>query len=68
MIQLIFLTVLPYPKVNLEDFLKQAATDFITILNATPFETTPWIHAGNPTRNTLLYIATVLNRAEKLPN
>ena len=61
-----FSAAIPFPKVNLDDFLRQAATDIITILTAPPSTTAPSLQAGDPTRNALLEISTVLNRAEKL--
>lgn len=47
--------------------MRQAATDIISILTAPPSTTVPSLQAGDPTRNALLEIATVLNRTEKLP-
>ena len=58
-----FPTVVPYPKVGLDPFLRQSATDIITILTSKPSYTTPSLKVGDPTRNALLEIATVLNRA-----
>ena len=62
-----FPAAIPFPKVSLNDFLRQAATDIISILTAPPSTTAHSLQAGDPTRNVLLEIATVLNRAEKLP-
>ena len=59
--------MIPYPKVNLEDFLRQAAMDIISILTAPPSTTTPSLQAGDVTRNALLDIAQILHRAEDLP-
>ena len=56
-----------FPKIKLVDFLKQAATDIVTILTQPPSPTTPSLHAGDPIRNALLDIATSLNRIEQLP-
>ena len=57
------------PKVDLDDFLRQAATDIITILTTPPITTTtPSLEAGYPTCNALQNIAEALNRAEILPN
>ena len=58
---------IPFPKVNLRDYLVQAAEDIITILNAPPSTTTPTLEAGDEVRNALLNIAKMLQRAEKLP-
>ena len=63
-----FSIVIPYPKIKLGGVLKQAATGIIIILTAKPSESTTSLHAGDLTRNDLLDIATVLNRAEKLLN
>ena len=52
---------------SLDDFFRQAATYIISILTAPPSTTAPSLKACDPTRNALLEIATVLNRAEKLP-
>ena len=62
-----FPTVVPFPKVSTDDFLRQAATDIITILTEPPSSTTPTLEAGDSTRNALLKIAKTLKRAEKLP-
>ena len=62
-----FPAAIPFPQVKLDDFLRQAATDIITILTAPPSTTTPALQAGDPTRNALLEIATVLNRVETMP-
>ena len=60
-------TVVPFPKVSTDDFLRQAATDIITILTEPPSSTTPTLEAGDGTRNALLKIAETLKRADKLP-
>ena len=62
-----FPTVIPYPEVKLEHFLKQAASDIITILTTPPSTTTPSLQAGDTTKNALLDIATILHRANDLP-
>ena len=62
-----FLSNIPFPKVNLRDYLVQAAEDIITILNALPSTTTPTLEAGDEVRNALLNITEILQRAEKLP-
>ena len=62
-----FPTVIPYPEVKIDNFLRQAATDIITILTAPPSTTTPSLQAGDVTKNALLDIATILHRAEDLP-
>ena len=45
-----FPTVIPYPEVKLEHFLKQAASDIITILTTPPSTTTPSLQAGDTTK------------------
>ena len=63
-----FPTVIPYPEVKIDDFLRQAATDIITILTTSPSTTTPSLQAGDVTKNALLDIATILHRADDLPS
>ena len=58
---------IPILKVSLEDFLRQADTDTITILIAPLSTTTPNLEAGDPTRNPLQNIVETLDRAEILP-
>ena len=63
-----FPTVIPYPEVKLEDFLRQAASDIITILTPPPSTTiTSSLQAGDTTKNALLDIATIFHRADDLP-
>ena len=59
--------VIPFPRVTTEDFLKQAAIDIISILSQPPKHPIPTTEAGNDTRNALLKLATILQRAEKIP-
>ena len=59
-----FPTVIPYLKVNLDDYLRQAATDIITILTTAPSPNMPTLIA---ICNALLDISIVLTRADKLP-
>ena len=58
---------IPFPKVTIDDFLRQAATDIVSILAAPPSATSFSLQAGDPIRNALLEIANTLNRADKLP-
>ena len=51
----------------MEDILKQAATDTITILTQPPSITTPSLQAGDPVRNALLTLATHLKQVEPIP-
>ena len=60
-------TVIPFPKVTLEDHLHQATEDIIKLLTYPPSTTTPSLEAGNSTQNALLKISQTLNRADDLP-
>jgi hypothetical protein len=62
-----FPTTVPFPEVKLEDFLKQVATDIITILASPPSTTTPTLQAGDAVHNALQNIATQLKRIEPMP-
>ena len=55
------------PEVKLDDFLRQAASDIITLLTSPPSSTTVSLEEGDKTRNALLKIAETLKTAEKLP-
>ena len=55
-----------YPKVGLEDFLRQAAIDIVKLLKDPPFITTLSLRAGDRTRNFLLDIARILKRTEEI--
>ena len=59
---------IPIPKVGLDNFLRQAATDIITILTSSPSTTTTSLEPGDPTQNAIQKIAEMLNRAEILQN
>ena len=58
-----------FPEVKAEDFLKQAATDIISILTQ-PNQNSliPSLQNGNETKNALLQLATILGQAEKEPD
>ena len=56
-----------FPKIKIENFLKQAATDIITIITQPPSNTTPSLQAGDPVRNALLTLTTQLKRVEPIP-
>ena len=49
-----FPTVIPFPKVKIEDFLRQDVNAIIKNLTDPPSTTTPSLQAGNPIRNGLL--------------
>ena len=53
---------IPFPEVKLEDFIRHALSDIITLLTDPPSKTTVSLQAGNETQNALLQIATILNR------
>ena len=57
-----FSTVISFQTVKIEDFLRQAATDIITILTDPSLTTTPCLQVDNPIRNKLLQSATLLQR------
>ena len=63
-----FPTVVPFPEVKLRDYLKQAATDIVTLLARPPSSTVPILTEGDPVRNALLTLATQLNRIENIPD
>ena len=48
--------------------MRQAATDIIKILTAPPSNVAPSLQAGDETRNGLLLLAKLLNRADKIPD
>ena len=62
-----FPTVIPMPQVGLEDFLRQAASDIITILTDPPSTTTLKLQVGDSTRNAMLELASIFNRLAPLP-
>ena len=62
-----FPTIIPFPKVGLEDFLRQAATDIVTILSNPPPTPVPSLEQGINTKYALLKLAHILNRVEHLP-
>ena len=62
-----FPTDTPFPRIKTKDFLHQAATDIVDILNQPPSTTTPSLEAGDPIRNALLTLAKQLKRIENIP-
>ena len=56
-----------FPEIHLDDFPKQAANDIISIFTNPPSTSTPSLQAGDKTRNALLEISEILNRADDLP-
>ena len=53
-----------FPKVDINDFLRQAATDIITLLTNPPPPLILSLSAGDDTYNAILQLATILNRNE----
>ena len=62
-----FPKTIKFPKIAIDDFLKQAAMDIIAILADPPSTTTLSLKVGDETRNALLELARTFNRVEKLP-
>ena len=62
-----FPTTIPFPKVTLTDFLKQATSDIVTILIQLPSTTTPYLEAEDPVHNALMTLATQLKRIDNIP-
>ena len=60
-------SVIPVPKVTTDDFLRQAATDIVTILTNPDTSTNFSLESGDTTHIALLKIAKTLHRAENLP-
>ena len=58
---------IPFPQVKLQDHLRQAADDIVTILTSLPATTIQSLKAGDPVRNALLDIATQLKRVDIIP-
>ena len=58
----LFLYPTPFPKTNLKDYLKHAGSEIVAILTNIPSVSTPELQAGDPTRNELLELVTVLQR------
>ena len=58
----------PIPKMQLEDFLRQTATDIVHLLKQPPSSVVPSLQAGEPTYNAIRDIACIFNQPELLPN
>ena len=58
---------MPFPSVQLTNFLHQAATDIISILSKLPMQTVPTLQAGDDINNSILEIAALLKRIETIP-
>ena len=58
---------MPFPRVQLDNFLRQAAQDIITILTDPPSTKNPTLESGYPVRNALLTFSTQLKRLDTIP-
>ena len=58
---------IPFPRVTLNDHLKQAATNIISILSNPPSTTVPSLLAGEDTNQALYEIAKLLGRVDNIP-
>ena len=63
-----FPTIFKVPKMSLEDYLRQAATDIIALLTNPPSTTTFIPQAGDPIYNALLELAQIFQKADTLPS
>lgn len=55
-----------FPQVKLHDYLKQAASDIVSILATPPSTTVPTLASGDETQNAILQLASILKRADKI--
>lgn len=55
---------IPIPEMRVKDFLRQAASDIVTLLTHPPKHTTPTLTLGDETRNGILQLATLLNTTQ----
>ena len=61
-----FLNKIPFLRVLLNDFLKQVATDIITILLQLLSPMVSLLKVGDPTQNIILELAKLLGRVEQI--
>ena len=61
-----FLSTVPFPKVQLSDFLRQAAECIVHLLQNQLLSTISSLQAGDGVNNALLHLVTILNRVEDL--
>ena len=59
---------MPFPKVSLEDHLRQASRDIVSILLQPPSQVTPDLESGGPIKNSLLTLANIFQTAENIPS
>jgi hypothetical protein len=57
---------IPFPSISIEDYLKQAASNILAILQKPP-SSLPYLAYGDPTKNAIVQIATLLGRAVAAP-
>ena len=62
-----FPTTTPFPQVTTDDYLCQAATDILVILQEAQ-KSTPSLEYGSPTTNAYIQLAQILKRATKQPS
>ena len=62
-----FPKLVPFLRVMLDNFLRQAAQDIITILTDTPSTTTPTLEAVYPVQNALLTLAAQIKCVDNIP-
>jgi len=55
---------IPIPEMRVEDFLRQAASDIVTLLTRPSKHTTPTLTLGDETRKGILQLATLLNTTQ----
>ena len=58
---------IPFPKVSLEDHLRQAGSDIVRILSHPPSTLTPDLESGDSISNAILKLGKILNTADKIP-
>ena len=59
---------IPFPEVKLKDFLKQEASDIVTLLTQPPSTTVPSLQAGHPAYNILLTLSQLLKHTNDVSN
>ena len=59
---------IPFPEVKINDSLRQAATDIISILTHPPPTTVPSLQAGDYTKKAILELGSILNRSREISN
>ena len=57
-----------FPKITLEDHLRQASSDSIAILTNSPSKVVPELESGDKVRNAIIKLATILNNANTTLN